>query len=906
VLVPRDFICIVNKAILSVLYLLLFCFSAVTAAESEDYARENFIGVLLYRIANHIHWANSSAIDSYHLHIVDENSAIADQLENIAKIRKLHGKNIVVSSGSSLEIPENLQLIYLANSKAEYFSRLRQILKNKNVLLVSHNVADDQNIFLNFYDIGKSKIKFRINKANVINQNLGVDPDIILLGGSEVDVATLYRQGQEKLDSAKKQLEKIEEDIKRISTDRAALSQQLSQRQEQLREQSDKLIEAREQVKKLTEQSQHYQSQVEEFSKKLKGSQLKLEQQSLTIAQQKSSISQQESLQSKIEQELQTQQQRINKQQSALDERKQRLDQQKNEIELRSSILEKQQSQINSQYQRINKQKNTILEQEQKIQKQSEEMSHRGKVIADQQTYLFLLSLLVGMAMLVIVLIYRNSRQSRVVNQQLTEQRDLLSRSAIELAKARDIADKANQAKSSFLANMSHELRTPLNAVLGFSEFLASDSDLSEKQLRYINIVNRSGQHLLSMINDVLDISKIEAGMISVDLESINIRELCNDVFSILSAKAETEGLRLKLQIEDEVPDYIVSDSVKLRQILINLLGNSIKFSQKGDVILKVSATGNHEKLQFKVTDQGIGISKEHQSLIFKPFAQVGDSLENRKGTGLGLSISRQYAILMGGDLNVESSPGEGSTFTCALPLRTGVASSAKILPFNRRVVGLEDQCIKRSILVVDDHIESRMLLNNILSSVGFHVEEAANGKIAVDIFGKNKFDLIFMDINMPILDGIEATRQIRQIEGGADVKIVAITANARKEQLQLIQFEEIDDIVFKPFRINQIFEVVGKHINAKFKYERERKAEKISRQTVDLLSICQFSADYIDKLMASARHLDIESFASLLDDVKDSDCYDGLSQLAQDFRFDSIIEILEKAKSLHGRNGIA
>jgi len=880
---------------------------------AENLDRENLIGVLLYRISNHIHWANSSSISSYRVHVIDRDFAIAKQLENIANIRRLHDRTFIVSASDDSKIPENVHMVYLANSSANLFNEVRQSINNRNILLVTHNISDQQNIHLNLYDTNNGEIKFHVNKANVINQNLGIDPDIILLGGSEVDVAVLYRQGQEKLDRAKLQLAVIEADINKIDAEKKILSAQLSDKQRDLVEQSEKLLNARERVKQLTDQLVQYQSQLSGLTEKLKETQDKLEnqeekikQQSATITQHERSIARQQELQNKFEKEIQNQLELISKQKVSLDARKEQLNQQKSEIELRTSILNEQQSKIAKQVERISTQKNIISDQEEKIQVQAEEMSNRGKIIADQRTYLLLMTVMVSMALVIMALIYRNSRQNKKVNQQLTDQRDLLSRSAIELANARDLADKANQAKSSFLANMSHELRTPLNAVLGFSEFLATDSDLTEKQLRYINIINRSGQHLLSMINDVLDISKIEAGMVSVDLASFEIRELCDDVISMFSAKMESANVKLRYMVEEDVPDYIISDSVKLRQILINLLGNSIKFSQNGEIILSVKLTKNQEKVVFKVSDQGIGISKQNLALIFRPFAQVGDASINKKGTGLGLAISRQYALLMGGDLNVESELGKGSIFTFAQPLQTADNQSAKILPFNRHIVGLEDQFGKQSILVVDDHSESRLLLYNILSSVGFHVEEAENGRRATEIFSQHQIDMIFMDINMPIMDGHTACSAIRKMPGGKEVKIVAITANARKEQLDHILTENFNNVVFKPFRINRILDVVAEQLNTKFKFEHEKKQEVLRKVNIDPGAVGRLNESTIESLLASARKLDAEVFQSQLDQIKDNESQSGLKMLAQDFRFDKIIEILEEAKTFREYNGIA
>lgn len=390
-----------------------------------------------------------------------------------------------------------------------------------------------------------------------------------------------------------------------------------------------------------------------------------------------------------------------------------------------------------------------------------------------------------------------------------------------ELLRAKEAAEASNRAKSVFLANMSHELRTPLNSVLGFSRLMQSDPQIGEAHRRNLDIVVRSGNHLLTLINDVLDMSKIEAGRIHMESEEVDLDGLIEDIVDMLHARAVEKGLALIVDLQ--APEYFVlADPAKLRQILINLVSNAIKFTQSGSVRLNVTSRPgdqpNHAKIAFAVTDTGSGINPAEQERIFEPFVQASDR-GPQAGTGLGLTISREYVKLMGGELRLQSTPGEGSTFSfeIALPvLDTPTAGRAQETRHGA-VLHLAPGQPNYRILVVDDVPESRLLLRHMLEPLGFEISEAENGLDAIARFEDWHPHLILMDLRMPALDGIEATRRIRRLPGGRVVRIVMLTASAFASQRQEIMDAGCDDFLGKPVVGSELFAALEIQLQAVF-----------------------------------------------------------------------------------------
>lgn len=405
-----------------------------------------------------------------------------------------------------------------------------------------------------------------------------------------------------------------------------------------------------------------------------------------------------------------------------------------------------------------------------------------------------------------------------------------------ELLKAKDAAEAANRAKSAFLANMSHELRTPLNAILGFSELMTRDTTLNSSQRDNLEIINRSGEHLLGLINDILEISKIEAGRLDIQVHSFDLYRMLCGLEEMFGIRARQKGLALEVDCDPGVPQYVRTDEGKLRQVLINLLANAVKFTHQGGVILQVGvgtqenrAPGDSPEafsqflLRFLVRDTGIGISPEDIERIFKPFVQLDGGKQISQGTGLGLSISQQYVELLGGRLSLQSVLGEGSTFSFDLPVTQGTMLADTPPP--SRVLGVEPGQYAADggpfrLLVVEDVDVNRTFLVKFLRHLGFDVREAVNGFDAVMLWQSWQPHLIFMDLRMPVMDGYEATRRIKALPQGQNTIIIALTASAFEEERSAVIALGCDDFIRKPFRESQICDALFQHLGVRFIYE--------------------------------------------------------------------------------------
>jgi len=413
----------------------------------------------------------------------------------------------------------------------------------------------------------------------------------------------------------------------------------------------------------------------------------------------------------------------------------------------------------------------------------------------------------------------RAEEEIRKLNQEL-EQR--VEERTADLVLARDAAEAANQAKSVFLANMSHELRTPLNAILGFSSMMRKDPLLPGSQRQNIDIINRSGEHLLTLINDVLEMAKIEAGRVQLENEPFDLGGMVRDVTDMMHMRAGEKGLQLLIDQSSQFPRYIIGDEARLRQVLINLMGNAVKFTLQGGVTLRLGTKKDKiSHLQIEVEDSGPGIAPEDRQRIFEPFVQLGEQGVN-KGTGLGLTITRQFVQLMGGSISLESTPGKGSLFRVDLPLNEVMeADIAKPEEAGKgEVTGLAPGQPEYRILIVEDQRDNQLLLTKLMESAGFLVKVAENGEQAVQLFQSWHPHFIWMDRRMPVMDGLEATRRIRGLPGGKQVKIVAVTASAFIEQRNEMLDAGMDDFVRKPYRASEIYECLSKHLGVRYIYE--------------------------------------------------------------------------------------
>ncbi len=419
----------------------------------------------------------------------------------------------------------------------------------------------------------------------------------------------------------------------------------------------------------------------------------------------------------------------------------------------------------------------------------------------------------------------RDVRAQHAAAQQIRElntglERRVEQRTA-ELDEARRQAEDANRAKSVFLASMSHELRTPLNAILGFSRLAARGSNLTGEQRDHLGLIERNGDHLLSLINDVLDMARIESGRLTMEPITLDLPQTLEDVVATLGARAREKNLTLTLDTDPELPRFIRSDARKLRQILINLVGNAIKYTETGGVELRAETRedpAGEPRLQLVVEDTGPGIPPEQQESIFEPFVQ-GGAAGATEGTGLGLSITRQFAELLGGSVDVSSAPGQGSRFSVDLPLEVADDATHTPAPAARRVLGLAPDQPAWRILVADDSESNRILLQRQLEEAGFDVRLATDGEEAVEVFHEWQPHFVWMDMRMPRMDGYQATRAIREAPGGQDTVVVALTASASLAQAREIREAGCADLISKPYSDNDIFGTLERHLGVEFRY---------------------------------------------------------------------------------------
>ena len=473
---------------------------------------------------------------------------------------------------------------------------------------------------------------------------------------------------------------------------------------------------------------------------------------------------------------------------------------------------------------------------------------------------------------------------------------DALQTHTEELSRASEAAEAANRAKSTFLANMSHEIRTPMNAILGFAQIVNDDADLDERHRRSVGIIRQSGEHLLKLINDILDISKIEAGHEQLNRSDFDLKVMVDGLGDMFGMRCQQTGLVWEL--ESEIPDGTVEgDEGKLRQGLINLVGNAVKFTETGTVKLKVVALGD-SRYAFEVRDTGPGIPEEKQAGIFEPFQQEKEGLR-QGGTGLGLAISSGHVAMMGGSIGVESRLGEGSLFTFTLTLPQGQApmGSSDTVAWSN-VQGLAEGQTVRA-LVVDDVETNRELLLQMLTQIGVEVETAENGALGLESVGREMPDVVFLDIRMPVMDGPEMLERIHRAYGKEAIVVVAVAASVFDHQKQAYLDMGFAAFLSKPLEAERIYQCLSEDVGVKLTFsesEPDPSSEDVERDWTDVV----LSPELYEDLASAVEQYSITDLRRGLDRLKGEapDLAAHLGGLASQFDMEGIKTVLDEIHS--------
>ncbi len=921
----------------------------------------------VYNFLKHIEWQGENTVSRFVVGVYGEDEVLYRELSSTLPKMSVKKKGIQIVQLSDIDQVKSVHLLMVAESENTGIRTIANSVRRTNTLLVTDNCDDRQAIMINFNSRGADRIGFEVNKPNIVYEGLKFSPDILLAGGTELDVAELYREMEASLQETR-------ETVTAQQTELGRQRDEIESREVEIESQERRLAEQNYQIKEKETLLSGLESRLADERSVLVGNQSRMDEYESELRVKLDTLAAKEAQVNALATEISGSSAVLEEQKRQISSQKEQIKQQQENLETQGSTIQEQEALLlgggiilllvialggvitwsyrvnrntsvalaerearfrfifehsgsaqivyddngiidcneaavrfcgcDSKEQLLSRQPYELSPKYQPDGRSSEEAGLEMRAIARTQgTHRFEwtarkadgrefpteVSLALGHleGRPVILAVVSDLTERKQAEEEIRAAKEEAERYAEQ-------AESANQAKSEFLANMSHEIRTPLNAILGYTQIMEGASDLPEHHRRSLETIGDSGEHLLGLINDILDISKIEAGQEMLNSVDFDLLGMVNGLGSMFEMRCQQKKLDWKLAV-DVSTGNVYGDEGKLRQVLINLLGNAVKFTQAGEVGLKLEAL-DEDRYSFEIWDTGPGIPEERKKSVFEPFQQEDEGMR-QEGTGLGLAISLRHAQMMGGKIGLESTGGEGARFTLTLTLPPGKESAEEEASTDwSRVAHLAPGSSVRAV-VVDDVEANRDVLSQMLTQIGVEVETAEDGAQTLDLIRREMPNIVFLDIRMPVMDGPETLERLLDEYGPDATVMVAVTASVFDHQREQYLNMGFRDFIDKPLRVEQIYACLARHLGVDF--VRKDPVQPTSREMLTPEALSELPADWLAALLQAASEADAEGTLDLLRQVEEHEALVGaLTDLTRDFQFNRIIDLIQAVEA--------
>ena len=822
-----------HKWLAVLVFVVMMAASTLHAQESPKDSRGRSPGEILalyaYNLPKDLKWHNEDNLAEFRVVLIGRDADFEKLFLNIVRDSKIRSKTIRFSTLDDIERLGPCEIVVLTKKKADLLEKLLQKVERKPTLIISQENPDRSLVMLNILATKNGNPSFEVNRGNILMQRIEPKSDLVLRGGSEIDVAGLYRDGEASLSKFREKLRTQEAQVEQMSRDIALNQSQLEAQKAQVNKASIELQKARLEVSGARTELDQKANEITKVKIELATREAQNDEAGKRMAQ--------------LRDEVADSEKRVADQEKSIVDLKGEKDKLLRQGQEQAALLrslstekEKREKEINVILADINRGRKNLEEGlrkldglNQKIADSEKQISSQQLTITQQQNNLRLLAGLIVLSVIFAAFILRAFQVKKRFARKLEE-------AQAELVIAKEQAVDASKAKSVFLASMSHEIRTPMNAILGYAQIMEKSDDVGLASKANLEIIRNSGNHLLSLINEVLEMSRIEAGKIALNLHPGDFASIIEEVRDMFALKANDKHLQFEICPCPAIPG-LEYDEGKLRQILVNMVGNALKFTARGSVKVHTSAElapDGRWHITVKVSDSGPGIPEDEREKLFEPFEQTRSRNQKIEGTGLGMPISRRYARLMGGELKAIGNEPCGSVFILDFfaAVSTEAVSKTKTLGV---ISSIKFKGAPPKLLVVDDVEIGRRILRDMLTPYGFIISEAGDGKSALDAIAASKPDLILSDVHMPGMSGIELVTLIHQSQ--LNVPTILLSASALEEDRKLALAAQPVGFIAKPYLVNEVLEMMRQQLHFDCIYQSETQAAALMDTSGEKLS---------------------------------------------------------------------